>query len=213
MLEIVELGLGDHPVSYMDAWDIQKKVHAEVVNGSRPNTLLLLEHPSVYTAGKRTEDHERPQDGTPVIDVDRGGKITWHGPGQIVGYPIIKLREPMDVVAHVRMLETLLIQVIGNFGVQGEQIEGRSGVWVSRGTGHNKIAAIGVRISEKVSMHGFSLNCNNSLSAYQTIIACGINDAGTTTLSQEAGHEITTADTIPYITEIFTRHFEDAHVN
>ncbi len=213
MLDVDVVGIGNDAIAYRDAWELQKKVHKEVVNGDRPNTLLLLEHQSVYTAGKRTELEERPTDGTEVIDVDRGGKITWHGPGQLVGYPIIRLREPMDVVAYVRTIEGLLIDVISEFGVSGERIEGRSGVWIQQGLTHNKVAAIGIRISEGVSMHGFALNCNNSLTPFDNIIACGIRDAGATTLTTVSGNEITTSEVIPVVKKTFTNYFEEAHVS
>ena len=213
MLDVVILGLGDDAVPYREAWEKQREIHKQVVSGERPNTLLLLEHQSVYTAGKRTEDSERPSDGTEVIDVDRGGKITWHGPGQLVGYPITKLQEPMDVVAYVRTIEGLLIEAAAEFGVTGERIDGRSGVWVNRGLGYDKVAAIGIRISEGVSMHGFAINCNNSLQAYENIVACGIRDAGATTLSQVSGTNITPSDVVPVVTRLFTHYFEDAHVS
>ena len=213
MLDVVILGLGDDAVPYREAWEKQREIHKQVVSGERPNTLLLLEHQSVYTAGKRTEDSERPVDGTEVIDVDRGGKITWHGPGQLVGYPITKLQEPMDVVAYVRTIEGLLINAAAEFGVTGERVEGRSGVWVKRGLGYDKVAAIGIRISEGVSMHGFAINCNNSLQAYENIVACGIRDAGATTLSQVSGTNITTSDVVPVVSRLFTHYFEDAHVS
>jgi lipoyl(octanoyl) transferase len=213
MLDVVILGLGDDAVAYRDAWEMQRQVHKDVVAGERPNTLLLLEHQSVYTAGKRTEDSERPVDGTEVIDVDRGGKITWHGPGQLVGYPITRLQEPMDVVAYVRTIEGLLIDTAAEFGVTGERVEGRSGVWVNRGLNYDKVAAIGIRISEGVSMHGFAINCNNSLQAYDNIVACGIRDAGATTLSQISGTNITPSDVVPVVTRHFTHYFEDAHVS
>lgn len=213
MIEVVTVGLGDEAVDYRTAWQLQKDLHQQVVRGNRPNTLLLLEHPSVYTAGKRTEQSERPTDGTEVIDVDRGGKITWHGPGQLVGYPITVLSEPIDVVAYVRTIEGLLLEVLSHFGVSGERVEGRSGVWVPRGVTHDKLAAIGIRVSEGVSMHGFALNCNNALDAYENIIACGIRDAGATTLSAVTGREITTTDVLPVVTDIFREHFEGAHVN
>ena len=164
-----------------------------MVSGVREDTVLLLEHDSVYTAGKRTEDEERPEDGTPVIDVDRGGKITWHGPGQLVGYPIMKLPDPIDVVGYVRWLEQVLIDSIAEFGLKTERVEGRSGVWAPIGDTHVKIAAIGIRVAEKVTMHGFALNCNNSLEAYETIIACGIRDAKTSTISQMLQKEVTPA--------------------
>ncbi|MDH6278270.1 lipoyl(octanoyl) transferase [Aurantimicrobium minutum] len=213
MLDVVILGLGDDAVPYREAWEKQREIHKQVVSGERPNTLLLLEHQSVYTAGKRTEDSERPVDGTEVIDVDRGGKITWHGPGQLVGYPITKLQEPMDVVAYVRTIEGLLIEAAAEFGVTGERVDGRSGVWVNRGLGYDKVAAIGIRISEGVSMHGFAINCNNSLQAYENIVACGIRDAGATTLSQVSGTNITPSDVVPVVTRLFTHYFEDAHVS
>lgn len=213
MLDVVVLGLGENAVDYRDAWEKQREVHHQVVSGERPNTLLLLEHQPVYTAGKRTEDSERPTDGTEVIDVDRGGKITWHGPGQLVGYPITRLHEPMDVVAYVRTIESLLIDVAARFNVTGERVEGRSGVWVNRGLTYDKVAAIGIRISEGVSMHGFAINCNNSLQAYENIVACGIRDAGSTTLSQVSGNEISPSDVVPVVTELFTHYFEDSHVS
>lgn len=187
------LGLAPNFVDYQDAWDIQRQVHSQVVSGERPNTVLLLEHDGVYTAGKRTEDEERPLDGTPVIDVDRGGKITWHGPGQLVGYPIMRLPEPIDVVGYVRWLEEVLIESIAELGLQTERVEGRSGVWAPVGDTHVKIAAIGIRVAEKVTMHGFALNCNNSLDAYETIIACGIKDAETSTISKLLNREVTPA--------------------
>lgn len=211
MLDIATLGLSPNSVDYLDAWEIQRSVHKEVVNGTRPNTLLLLEHTSVYTAGKRTQPEDRPQDGTPVIDVDRGGMITWHGPGQLVGYPITTLAEPIDVVNYVRRLEGILISVLAHFDILGERVDGRSGVWVKRGLGYDKVAAIGIRVSEGVTMHGFSLNCNNSLTPYDSIVACGIRDAGATTMTAIAGREITIAEVLPVVTMIFQQQFEDAH--
>lgn len=185
------VGLSPNYVDYLQAWELQRAVHADVVSGAREDTVLLLEHDSVYTAGKRTEDKERPEDGTPVIDVDRGGKITWHGPGQLVGYPIMKLPDPIDVVGYVRWLEQVLIDSIAEFGLKTERVEGRSGVWAPVGDTHVKIAAIGIRVAEKVTMHGFALNCNNSLNPYETIIACGIKDAATSTISELLQHNIT----------------------
>lgn len=194
MPDLQIVGLNPNFVDYNEAWELQRQIHAEVVNGNRPDTLLLLEHASVYTAGKRTEDEERPADGTPVIDVDRGGKITWHGPGQLVGYPIMKLPEPIDVVGYVRWLEQLLIDSIAEFGLETERVAGRSGVWAKQVDGNLvKIAAIGIRVAEKTTMHGFALNCNNSLEPYETIIACGIRDAKTSTISQMLQKEITPA--------------------
>jgi lipoyl(octanoyl) transferase len=187
------VGLSPNYVDYLQAWELQRAVHADVVAGVREDTVLLLEHDSVYTAGKRTEDEERPEDGTPVIDVDRGGKITWHGPGQLVGYPIMKLPDPIDVVGYVRWLEQVLIDSIAEFGLKTERVEGRSGVWAPVGDTHVKIAAIGIRVAEKVTMHGFALNCNNSLNPYETIIACGIKDAATSTISELLQVNITPA--------------------
>lgn len=187
------VGLSPNYVDYLQAWELQRSVHADVVSGARDDTVLLLEHDSVYTAGKRTEDEERPQDGTPVIDVDRGGKITWHGPGQLVGYPIMKLPDPIDVVGYVRWLEQVLIDSIAEFGLKTERVDGRSGVWAPIGDSHVKIAAIGIRVAEKVTMHGFALNCNNSLNPYETIIACGIKDAATSTISELLKVDITPA--------------------
>jgi lipoyl(octanoyl) transferase len=187
------IGLSPNYVDYLEAWELQRAVHADVVSGAREDTVLLLEHDSVYTAGKRTENEERPEDGTPVIDVDRGGKITWHGPGQLVGYPIMKLPDPIDVVGYVRWLEQVLIDSIAEFGLKTERVEGRSGVWAPVGDTHVKIAAIGIRVAEKVTMHGFALNCNNSLNPYETIIACGIKDAATSTISELLQVNITPA--------------------
>ena len=184
MMDILTPGFAADAVPYIEGWELQKRVHADVVAGTRPDTLILLEHEAVYTAGKRTEPHERPQDGTPVIDVDRGGKITWHGPGQLVGYPIVRLHEPIDVVAHVRRMERILIEVLRPFGVDGYQVEGRSGVWVRRPLSEDKVAAIGVRVQQGVTMHGFAINCDNSLAGFRGIIPCGITDAGVTTVSE-----------------------------
>ncbi|MEY3889779.1 MAG: hypothetical protein RI931_901 [Actinomycetota bacterium] len=193
MPEFVNAGLDPDFVSYEDGWALQRAVHSEVAKGARGDTVLLLEHESVFTAGKRTEDSERPTDGTPVIDVDRGGKITWHGPGQLVGYPIMRLPMPVDVVGYVRWLEQVLIDSIAEFGLATERVEGRSGVWAPIGDTHVKIAAIGIRVAEHVTMHGFALNCDNSLEPYETIIACGIRDAKTSTISALTGQRVTPA--------------------
>ena len=193
MPEFIELGLAPNYVGYEQAWQFQREIHAEVASGERPDTVILLEHESVYTAGKRTDDIELPNDGTPVIEVDRGGKITWHGPGQLVGYPIMQLPRPIDVVGYVRWLEQVLIDSIAEFGLKTERVEGRSGVWAPVGDTHVKVAAIGIRVSEHTTMHGFALNCNNSLKPYETIIACGIADAKTSTLTELLGREITPA--------------------
>jgi lipoyl(octanoyl) transferase len=191
MPEFLNAGLAPDFVDYEAGWDLQRKVHSEVVAGARPDTVILLEHAPVYTAGKRTEDSERPQDGTRVIDVDRGGKITWHGPGQLIGYPIMQLPRPIDVVGYVRWLEQVLIDSIAEFGLYTERVEGRSGVWAPLDGTHVKVAAIGIRVAEHTTMHGFALNCNNSLQPYETIVACGIRDATVSTLSELLGREIT----------------------
>ena len=193
-LEVLRLGL----VGYEDAWAHQRDLHARVVEGTAPDTLLLLQHPPVYTAGKRTEPHERPFDGTPVIDVDRGGKITWHGPGQLVGYPIVRLADPVDVVAHVRRMEAALIDVCAGLGLGAERVEGRSGVWVradDRGP-DRKVAAIGVRVARGVTMHGFALNCDPDMSAFGNMVPCGIADAGVTSLSAELGRDVTVDEVV-----------------
>jgi lipoyl(octanoyl) transferase len=197
-LQIIRAGT----VPYEEAWAQQRELHAQRVAGEVPDTLLLLEHLSVYTAGRRTEPHERPFDGTPVVDVDRGGKITWHGPGQLVGYPIVALPDPVDVVAYVRRLEEALIEVCAGFGLSTGRVEGRSGVWVAadaHGQGirpERKVAAIGVRVARGVTMHGFALNCDPDLGAFSAIVPCGIPDAGVTSLSAELGRDISTADAI-----------------
>ena len=191
MPEFLTAGLDPDFVPYLDGLALQRTIHKEVVQGLRPDTCILLEHEGVYTAGKRTEDSERPNDGTEVIDVDRGGKITWHGPGQLVGYPIMRLPNPIDVVGYVRWLEQILIDVCADFGLETERVEGRSGVWAPVGETHLKIAAIGIRVSDHTTMHGFALNCSNSLDPYETIIACGIKDAGTSTISALTGKLVT----------------------
>lgn len=192
-----EFGLPPGPVEYRAAWDLQRRLHAEVVAGERPDTLLLLEHQPVYTAGKLTQPHERPRDGAPVVDIDRGGKITWHGPQQLVGYPLVALPAPIDVVGFVRGLEQALITVCASVGVQTVPVEGRSGVWVSTpGLGDRKLAAIGLRVSKRTTMHGFALNCANDLAWARNVIPCGISDAGVTTLSAEAGRRVAVADVI-----------------
>jgi len=203
MLDIQTVGLSPDYVPYLDGWALQRSLHADIVAGTRPDTLLLLEHEPVYTAGARTARHERPTDGTPVVDVDRGGKITWHGPGQLVGYPIVRLVEPIDVVAHVRRLECILIDVLRPFGVDGYQVEGRSGVWVRRPLSEDKVAAIGVRVQRGVTMHGFAINCNNSLAGFRDIIPCGITDAGVTTISEVVGADISPADIADAVTAAF----------
>jgi lipoyl(octanoyl) transferase len=194
-IEIQRSGL----VPYEEALANQRFVHSEVSQGIRPNTLILLEHPSVYTAGKRTSEIEKPTDGTPVIDVDRGGKITWHGPGQLVGYPIVRLAKPTELVGFVREIEAGLIKVCSDFGVDTHRVEGRSGVWVRDERGDRKIAAIGIRVAQGVSMHGFALNVNPELAAFNRIIPCGIDDAEVTSMAKELSREITIEDVLPAV--------------
>jgi len=186
-------------VDYEKAWEVQRNIHQEVANGSRPNTLLLLEHPSVYTAGRRTDDSERPTDGTPVIDVDRGGRITWHGPGQLVGYPIVKLLKPTELVGFVREIEAALINVCSDLGITAVRVDGRSGVWIQDSMGDRKIAAIGIRVAKGVTMHGFALNVNPDLTAFRSIVPCGITDADVTSLEIELGRTITVDEVAPLV--------------
>jgi lipoyl(octanoyl) transferase len=186
-------------VEYQKAWESQRAIHQDVVDGKRPNTLLLLEHPSVFTAGRRTDDSERPTDGTPVIDVDRGGRITWHGPGQLVGYPIVKLLKPTELVGFVREIEAGLIAVCSDLGLETQRIDGRSGVWVRDSQGDRKIAAIGIRVAKGVTMHGFALNVNPDLSAFKSIIPCGISDADVTSLEIELQRLITIDEVAPLV--------------
>ncbi len=194
-LTVIRAGL----VDYLTAWDEQRRLHEGVVAGTQPNTVMLLEHPSVYTAGKLTEAWERPFDGTPVVDVDRGGKITWHGPGQIVGYPIVKL--PVirgglaDVVAHVRRTEQMLINVCADLGLETARVKGKSGVWVE----DRKVAAIGIRVARGVSLHGFALNCDPDMTYFGNIVPCGIKDATATSLTQELGRPVTVDEVLPYV--------------
>ena len=183
-------------VPYDEAWRLQQSLHAEVVEGGE-DVVLLLEHPPVYTAGKRTEPWERPADGTPVVDVDRGGKITWHGPGQVTGYPLVRLADPVDVVAYVRALEQVLIDVCAELGLETGRVEGRSGVWTPDGA--RKVAAIGIRVARGVTMHGFALNCDPDLTAYDRIVPCGIADAGVTSLSRELGRDVTVDEVLPLL--------------
>jgi lipoyl(octanoyl) transferase len=186
-------------VEYLTALDLQREIHSEVAAGVRTNSLLLLEHPSTYTAGKRTSTEEKPTDGTPVIDVDRGGKITWHGPGQLVGYPIIKLANPHELVGFVREVEAALIDVCSHFGIAASRISGRSGVWIQDARGNRKIAAIGIRVASGVTMHGFALNVNPDLSHFSRIIPCGISDAEVTSLSKELGRDIDIIELLPIV--------------
>lgn len=193
-------------VEYEEALAIQRRIHGEVSSGARANTLILLEHPAVYTAGKRTLAEERPHNGAPVIDVDRGGKITWHGPGQLVGYPIVRLQNPHELVGFVREIEAGLINVCQDFGITGQRIAGRSGVWVCDEQGERKIAAIGIRVASGTSMHGFALNVAPDLSAFSAIIPCGIADAQVTSMEQELGRAITIEEVQPSV----ERHLFDA---
>lgn len=192
-------------VDYHQAWEHQRRLHAARVADNIPDSVLLLEHPAVYTAGKRTEAHERPQDGTPVIEVDRGGKITWHGPGQLVGYPIIALPDPIDVVAYVRRMEAMLIDVCLQQGLAATTVAGRSGVWLpadppgQHARPARKVAAIGVRVARGVTLHGFALNCNADLAGFAAIVPCGIPDAGVTSLSLELGRDVSVAAIVPSV--------------
>ena len=199
-IEIKRPGL----VPYEEALANQRIVHSEVAQALRPNTLILLEHPSVYTAGKRTTESEKPSDGTPVIGVDRGGKITWHGPGQLVGYPIVKLAKPTELVGFVREIEAGLIRVCAEFGITSQRVDGRSGVWIRDSSGDRKIAAIGIRVAQGVSMHGFALNVNPALEAFNRIIPCGIDDAAVTSMAQELSRDITIEEVIPVVEKYLT---------
>ncbi|UNX56586.1 lipoyl(octanoyl) transferase LipB (plasmid) [Georgenia sp. TF02-10] len=208
-LQFQELGLGGTPVDYVEAWELQRRVHAEVADGARPGTVLLLEHPPVFTAGRRTDPHERPADpgGAAVVDVDRGGKVTFHGPGQLVGYPIVELPDQVKVVDYVRRVEEALIAVCRDLGVATARVPGRTGVWLradDRGP-ERKIAAIGIRVRRRVTMHGFSLNCGVDLGWYDRFVPCGIDDAGVTSLSRELGREVTVTEVLPSV----RRHLSD----
>jgi lipoyl(octanoyl) transferase len=200
-LRIIELGFAPDFVPYVSGWDAQREVHDEVADGLAPDTLLLLEHESVYTAGRRTDPLDRPIDGTPVIDVDRGGKITWHGPGQLTGYPIVRLADPIDVVAYVRRLEEALINACADLGLATTRIDGRSGVWVPADLHgpDRKVAAIGVRVARGVTMHGFALNCDCDLTFFDRIVPCGIRDAGVTSLTAELGRDVTVTEARLYV--------------
>jgi lipoyl(octanoyl) transferase len=195
-LAFLDLGLGSEHVDYQTTWDLQRAIHAEVSIGTQPDTVLLLEHASVYTAGKRTEPHERPVDGTPVIEVDRGGKITWHGPGQLVGYPIVRLPESVLVVDYVRRLEEALIAVLAEFGLNTGRIRGRSGVWLAADDQRieRKVAAIGVRVAAGTTMHGFALNVDPDLRPFDLIIPCGLTGVGVTSMAAELGRHLTVTE-------------------
>ena len=200
-----ELDLGVRHLPYEPTWQLQREVHAAVADGTHEDVVLLCEHEPVYTAGKRTAKLDRPVDGTPVVDVDRGGRITWHGPGQLVGYPIVRLAAPIDVVRYVRVLEEALIRTCADLGLATMRVEGRSGVWFAadpeRGLRERKVAAIGVRVSRGVTMHGFALNCDCDLAWYDRIVPCGIADAGVTSLTAELGRTVTVLDVLPLVEE------------
>lgn len=202
-------GLGEDALPYLSAWDLQRQVHGRVVAGEAPDTVLLLEHPPVFTCGKRTEEHEKPLDpgGADVVDVDRGGKITFHGPGQLVGYPIVRLPDHVKVVDYVRRLEEALIATCADFGVATARVPGRSGVWLQADDAgpERKVAAIGIRVSRGVAMHGFALNCDVDLRWYDRFVPCGIADAGVTSLTTEVGRPVTAADAVPVV----RRHLAD----
>ncbi|ACL39587.1 lipoyl(octanoyl) transferase LipB [Pseudarthrobacter chlorophenolicus] len=209
-LEFSGLGLAPEFVDYQHAWDVQRELHGKVVAGEAPSTVLLLEHAAVYTAGKLTEDHERPFDGTPVVAVDRGGKLTWHGPGQLIAYPILKLKNRAGIRDYVERLEAVMIAVMADYGIRAERIKGRAGVWVKADANgpDRKIAAIGIRVLNGVTMHGVAINCSNDLAPYGQIIACGITDAGVTTMSRETGKDIRPADIAERFVEEFRKHEE-----
>ncbi|MEN9692891.1 MAG: octanoyltransferase [Actinomycetota bacterium] len=195
---------------YQTGWDFQRQIHDEVASSARPSTLILVEHEDVFTAGKRTQPTDLPWDGSKVIEVDRGGRITWHGPGQLVGYPIVKLPNPVDVMDYVHKLEQAIMDVCANFGIATKRVDDRTGVWVpadEKGI-ERKIAAIGVRISKGVTMHGFALNCNCDLSAYSRIVPCGISDAGVTSISKEIGREVSIKDVKELVTTEVLKNLE-----
>lgn len=200
-LVLSRIGLAPDYLEYTRGWEIQEALHAQVVDGTAPSTVLLLEHSAVYTAGKRTEDHERPFDGTPVVPVDRGGKLTWHGPGQLVGYPILALRDPARIADYVSVLEDVIIGALRHVDVDGIRIEGRSGVWLAASEGRpaRKIAAIGIRVKNRVTMHGFAVNCSNDLAPFHQIVPCGISDAGVTSISAECGRTVTPTEFVSLI--------------
>ena len=203
-IEVSTVGLGAQSIDYLAAWDLQREVHAEVVAGRRPGTVLVLEHPPTFTAGKRTDPHERPLDpgGAPVIDVDRGGKITFHGPGQLVAYPIVRLPDHVLVVDFVRRMEEAMIATCRDLGVPTARVPGRSGVWLRAGEARpeRKVGAIGIRVSRGVTMHGISLNCDVDLGWYDRFVPCGIADAGVTSLSEELGRDVPVAEVVPVLT-------------
>ncbi|MFG2245606.1 lipoyl(octanoyl) transferase LipB [Spirillospora sp. NPDC048823] len=199
-LVVVHAGFGTAAVPYPDGWELQKRTHALRVDDAIPDTVLLLEHQPVYTAGKRTEPLDRPfgDPGAPVIDVDRGGKITWHGPGQLTGYPIVRLPDPKDVVGYVRLLERMMMDVCVELGLETATVEGASGLWVP-GAPNRKIGSIGIRVARGVTMHGFMLNCDNDMGWFDKIVPCGIRDVGSTSLSRELGRDVPVAEVVPMV--------------
>lgn len=204
---IEHLGFAPEFVDYREALEVQRRTHADVVDGKKNSTFLVLEHSPVYTAGKRTEDHERPRDGTEVIDIDRGGKITWHGPGQLVIYPIYRLNDQKEVRLFVDQIEKAGIELLAEYGITAQQVEGRSGVWITEGPGPDrKILAIGIRIHNGVSMHGLALNCSNELAGFENIVPCGIPDAATTSISIETGTQTTPEQAAPRLLELLDKH-------
>ncbi|WP_261164207.1 lipoyl(octanoyl) transferase LipB [Microbacterium sp. Marseille-Q6965] len=210
MIDVLDAGFAPDVVPYLDGWALQRHIHAQVRDGKRSETLILLEHEPVFTAGSRTRPEDRPRGSDiPVIDVDRGGRITWHGPGQLVGYPIMRVADRGDAVACVRAIEQLLIDVLRRYGVDGRRIEGRSGVWVDRGAEPAaKIAAIGMRVQQGVTMHGFALNCDNPLAPFEQIVPCGLSDARTTTIAREAGRDLSPRDVKDAVADAFRTVFE-----
>ena len=205
--KIEHLGFAPNFVDYTEALEIQRRTHADVVDGKKSSTFLVLEHSPVYTAGKRTQDHERPRDGTEVIDIDRGGKITWHGPGQLVVYPIYRLNDQKEVRLFVDQIERAGIELLAEYGINARQVEGRSGVWITDGSGPDrKILAIGIRIHNGVAMHGLALNCSNELAGFENIVPCGIPDAAATSISIETGSQTTPEQAAPRLLELLDKH-------
>lgn len=200
-------------VDYLSTWDRQATLARQRANDETGDTILLLQHPPTYTAGKRTQPEDLPTNGLPVVDVDRGGRITWHGPGQLVAYPIVKLADPIDVVDYVRRIEEAVLATCRDLGLDTVgRVPGRSGVWLPAGLRHGelvparKVAAIGIRVTRGVTMHGVALNCDNTLDYYDHIVPCGLPDTGVTTLSAELGREITVGE----VTDLFTGHLTDS---
>lgn len=207
-VNIERVGFAPDYVDYVEALELQQRVHTQVAEGKQQNTVLLLEHQEVITAGKRTEDHEYPaNDDVPVVKIDRGGKLTWHGPGQLVGYPIVRLPEPIDVVRYVRVCEDVMIKVLARLGIDGQRVDGRSGVWIIKeGEQDRKIAQIGIRVSRNTTMHGFAINCNNDLDPFSAFIPCGITDAGVTSISEQLGKTVTPGDIVDLVEQELLAH-------